>query len=146
MAKSKKRPKKKGAVKQKKRATTKKSVKKSAVKKVVKKPARKAASPSKKKATGTPVTSKPADVKRSISDEELKEKLAKTIPAAIPKEPELDDEDLGEEELDLDNEGGVEEEIEEEIEEDLTLEDDDEDVDYLEKSEDLLDDSDDYRH
>jgi hypothetical protein len=32
------------------------------------------------------------------------------------------------------------------MEEDLSLDDDEEDVDYLEKSDDLLDDSDDYRH
>jgi hypothetical protein len=31
------------------------------------------------------------------------------------------------------------------VEEELALDDDEEDVDYLEKSEDLLDDSDDYR-
>jgi hypothetical protein len=51
------------------------------------------------------------------------------------------DEEAGEEELEIVGEG----EMDDEIEEDLTLDDEDEDVDYIEKSEDLLDDSDDYR-
>ena len=60
----------------------------------------------------------------------------------IPKAPDLDDEALGEEEIDIGTEG----ELDEDVEEELVLDDDEEDVDFLEKSGDLLDDPDDYRH
>ena len=85
---------------------------------------------------------KPAAVKKIVSDDEPR----KVPPAkgAMPKDPELDEEEIGgEEEIDLSGEN----EVEEDIEEELSLDDDDEeDVDYLEKSDDILDDSDDYRH
>ena len=56
---------------------------------------------------------------------------------------ELDEEEMGEAEIDLSGES----EMDEDMEEDLSLDDEDEeDVDYIEKSDDLLDDSDDYRH
>jgi hypothetical protein len=64
------------------------------------------------------------------------------VPAAMPKVPDLDEEELGEEEIDV----GTESELDEDMEEELSLDDDEEDVGFLEKSGDLLDDSDDYRH
>jgi hypothetical protein len=61
---------------------------------------------------------------------------------AMPKDPDLDEEEIGEE-IDLSGES----EMDEDVEEDLSLGDEDEeDVDYIEKSDDLVDDSDDYRH
>ncbi len=59
----------------------------------------------------------------------------------VPQPLELDEEEELEEDLD-----DVSEEIEEEIEEELGLDGEDDDVDYLEKSEDLLDDADEYRN
>ena len=93
-----------------------------------------------------PVPSKPAVAKKAGPDEELRKTTAKGAPAVAPKEPDLDEEEMGEEEIDLSGESESESEMDEEIEEDLSLDDDEEDVDYLEKSDDLLDDSDDYRH
>ena len=59
-----------------------------------------------------------------------------------PSQPELDDEEELVEDID-----DVSEEIEEEeVEEELGLDSQDDDVDYLEKSEDLLDDTDEYRN
>ena len=58
-----------------------------------------------------------------------------------PSPPELDDEEELVEDID-----DVSEEIEEEVEEELGLDSQDDDVDYLEKSEDLLDDTDEYRN
>jgi hypothetical protein len=81
-------------------------------------------------------------VKKAVSDEETKRMpVAKGAPA-MPKDPDLDEDEMGEEEIDLSGEG----EMDEDMEEDLSLDDDEEDVDYLEKSDDILDDSDDYRH
>jgi hypothetical protein len=81
-------------------------------------------------------------VKKAGSDEETKKMpVAKGAPA-MPKDPDLDEDEIGEEEIDLSGEG----EMDEDMEEDLSLDDDEEDVDYLEKSDDILDDSDDYRH
>ena len=45
-----------------------------------------------------------------------------------PKEPDLDEEEMGEEEIDLSGESESESEIDEEMEEDLSLDDDEEDV------------------
>lgn len=58
-----------------------------------------------------------------------------------PPQSELDDEEELVEDID-----DVSEEIEEEVEEELGLDSQDDDVDYLEKSEDLLDDTDEYRN
>jgi hypothetical protein len=75
-------------------------------------------------------------------DEEVRKPVSSKVPPAVePKEAELDEEDMGDDELEMGGDG----EMEEDMEEDLTLDDDEEEVDYLEKSEDLLDDSDDYR-
>ena len=79
-------------------------------------------------------------VKKAVPDEDTKKPTA--APAVLPKDPDLDDEELSEEEIEI----GGESEIDEELEEDLSLDDDEEDVDYLEKSDDLIDDADDYRH
>jgi hypothetical protein len=80
-------------------------------------------------------------VKKAVPDEETKKApAAKGTP--MPKEPDLDEDEIGEEEVEL----GGENEMDEDMEEDLSLDDDEEDVDYLEKSDDLIDDSDDYRH
>jgi hypothetical protein len=82
-------------------------------------------------------------MKKVVPDEETRRAPAsKSIPA-MPKDPDLDEEEMGEEEIDLSGES----EIDEDMEEDLSLDDEDEeDVDYIEKSDDILDDSDDYRH
>jgi hypothetical protein len=80
--------------------------------------------------------------KPDIEEPSKKSTPSKPAPGLMPKDPDLDEEELGEEDLEMAGEG----EMEEDMEEDLALDDDEEDVDYLEKSEDLLDDSDDYRH
>lgn len=96
----------------------------------------------KKKISAPPAPSKPTAVKKAVPDEETRKiPSSKGIPA-MPKEPELDEEEVGEEEIDLSGEG----EIDEDVEEDLSLDDEEEDVDYIEKSDDLVDDSEDYRH
>src|SRR5512146_2077443 len=142
MAKMKKRPAKKKTAK----AATKRSAKKAARKPVSKmtaqKPAPKkrstarATTAPKKKAVGTSVPAKPGPAmkKTGVDEEPRKTSLSKPAPAIIPKGPDLEEEGMGEGE------------IEEEIEEELPLDGDEEDVDYLEKSEDLLDDSDEFRH
>jgi hypothetical protein len=82
-------------------------------------------------------------VKKAVPDEETRKSPASKGMPAMPKEPELDEEEIGEEEIDLSGES----EMDEDMEEDLSLDDDEEeDVDYIEKSDDLIDDSDDYRH
>ena len=58
-----------------------------------------------------------------------------------PPQPELEDKEELVEDID-----DVSEEIEEEVEEELGLDSQDDDVDYLEKSEDLLDDTEEYRN
>ncbi|HLZ35805.1 MAG TPA: hypothetical protein VKP13_17520 [Nitrospira sp.] len=154
MAKMKKRPAKKKTAK----AATKRSAKKAARKPVSKmtaqKPAPKktakkrstarATTAPKKKAVGTSVPAKPGPAmkKTGVDEEPRKTSLSKPAPAIIPKGPDLEEEGMGEEEIEISDEG----EIEEEIEEELPLDGDEEDVDYLEKSEDLLDDSDEFRH
>ena len=60
---------------------------------------------------------------------------------AEPSQPDLDDEEELVEDMD-----DVSDEIEEEVEEELGLDSPDDDVNYLEKSEDLLDDTDEYRN
>jgi hypothetical protein len=159
MGKMKKRPVKKGSAKAKAKGgakrSTKKSTKKLAVKKIKKKTAKrksvakaKTKKAHKKKPTGivtsaktvAPVAQQPA---RSLLDEEPKgTALSKPVPAAMPKVPDLEDEEIVDEEIEI----GAEGELDEDMEEELALDDDEEDVDYLEKSGDLLDDSDDYRH
>ena len=68
-------------------------------------------------------------------------KTAKPAKAEIePKQLELDEEEMAE---DIDED--MSDEIEDDMDEDLALDDEDDDVDYLEKSEDLLDEGDDYR-
>ena len=144
MAKTKKRPAKKSSPKAKTKGSSKKVAKKSTATRSVKKPpATKAKSVPKKKPGGGSVQStpaKPAVVKKAVPDEDTKKPTA--APAVLPKDPDLDDEELSEEEIEI----GGESEIDEEMEEDLSLDDDEEDVDYLEKSDDLIDDADDYRH
>ena len=68
---------------------------------------------------------------------------ARPAPVSMPKEIDVDEE-LAEEELEVETE--AEGDIEEELQGDLALTDDDEAADFLEKSEDLLDDTDDYRN
>ena len=62
-----------------------------------------------------------------------------------PSQPELEDEEELVEDIDDVSEEIEEEEVEE-VEEELGLDSPDDDVDYLEKSEDLLDDTDEYRN
>jgi hypothetical protein len=142
MAKTKKRPATKRPAKTKAKASAKKVTKRAAAKKPAKKqaPAKAKVAP-KKKAGGGSTPARPAPVK-GLDEEAKKPTVSKAVPGIVPKEPDLDEE-IADDEIDISSEG----EIEEDMEEDLTLDDDDEeDVDYLEKSEDLLDDSDDYRH
>jgi hypothetical protein len=81
-------------------------------------------------------------VKKAVPDEETRKTPASKGMPAMPKDPDLDEEEIGEE-IDLSGES----EMDEDVEEDLSLGDEDEeDVDYIEKSDDLVDDSDDYRH
>ena len=89
------------------------------------------------KAGGAPVKK----VVPAAEEDTLRQKVvAKPGVPLEPKDEELDEE-MGDEELGI----SPESEMDDEIEEDLPLDEEDEDVDYLEKSEDLLDDSDDYR-
>lgn len=154
MAKTKMNPaKKKGSRKPKaKRAakrSAKKAVKKPAKRKIVnksakKKPAAKAKKLPKKKASMAPPRAVPVEtVKKALSEEE--KTRTKLAPPAAPKEPDLEDEEIVDDELDLANEGGMEEDMEEEMDENLPFGEDEEDVDYLEESENLLDDTDDFR-
>jgi len=142
MAKVKKRSAKKPA-KAKGRVAAKKKAGKSARKPAPAKPKRSA----KRKVSKPVAVSKvaPSPVKKPIKpglEEEPKKPIAsKSIPPVEPKEADLEDEEMADDELGMSGES----EIEEDMEEDLTLDDDEEDVDYLEKSEELLDDSDDYR-
>ncbi|WP_455378694.1 hypothetical protein [Petrachloros mirabilis] len=149
MAKTKKPAKKKRSSKPKAKRSVKKAVKKPASRKIVKKsakkkPAAKAKKLPKKKASVVSPRAIPAEtVKKAASEEEnTRTKLA---PPTLPKEPDLEDEEIVDEELDLANEGGMEEDMEEEMDENLPFGEDEEDVDYLEESEDLLDDTDDFR-
>jgi hypothetical protein len=136
MAKTKKRPAKKRPAKGKASA---KRTKKSAARKPAKHVAKSKATAKKKMAGGsTPARPAPG----TGLDEDNKKPTSKTAPAIMPNEPDLEDEEMGEGEIEMGSEG----EMEEDMEEDLSLDDDEEDVDYLEKSEDLLDDSDEYRH
>ena len=138
MAKTTKRPVKNAA-----KSTTKKSPKK-AVKKPAKKQTAVKSSPAPKKGAGiAPAHPKPAAVKKAVPDDETRKVPAAKGSPAMPNDPDLDEEEMGEEEIEV----GGESEMDEDMEEDLSLDDDDEeDVDYLEKSDDLIDDSDDYRH
>ena len=93
---------------------------------------------------GEPRSDKPA---KALVPEEKLATPAVAAPAKMDvetkpksKQLELDEEEIGE-----DIEEEVAEEVEEDIQEELSLDDEDDDVDYLEKSEDLLDDGDDYR-
>jgi hypothetical protein len=63
--------------------------------------------------------------------------LSRPTGLPIPKDPDLDEE-LGEDDVDMTGE------IDEDVEEELTLDGEDEDADFLEKPETLLDDADDY--
>jgi hypothetical protein len=148
MAKQKKRAAKKSAGKAKPKRVVKKAEKKTAAKSLKPKKAVKskaAAKPVKAKSTVLPSKPVPASAlakkpaKLLMEGEPKKPSLPRAGPSAIPKDPDLDEE-LGGEEVDMSGEG----EMDEDIEEELTLDDEDEDVDYLEKSEELLDDSDDY--
>jgi len=139
--------------KKKKRATKARAArtgKKAAVRKKTAKTARKAkrkAAPKKKaavKKSTAQAKAGGAPVKKVVeSAEEATPRQKAIAKPAIPLEPKDEelDEEMGDEELGMSGEG----EMEEEMEEDLSLDDEDEDVDYIEKSEDLLDDSDDYR-
>jgi hypothetical protein len=156
MGKTKKRPVKKRSAKAKARGWAKKSAKKLSVKKTKKKTVKKKsvakaktkAAPKKKPTklstsakTVAPAAQKPA---RPFLDEEPKKTaLPKPVPPVMPKVPDLDDEEIVDEEIEIGAEGELDED---DMEEELALDDDEEDVDYLEKSGDLLDDSDDYRH
>jgi hypothetical protein len=105
----------------------------------------KKASPAKKTKTGAR-KKQSASAKKSPKApmaEERTTKEASTKPAKgdlEPKQMELDDDEAAEE-LDED----MSDEIEDDMDEELALEDEEDDVDYLEKSEELLDEGDDYR-
>jgi hypothetical protein len=172
MAKNKKKPAKKKASKAKAKAKAKSAVKKAAekrttrkaAKKVAKKPAtRKAAKkttkkPAKKRSAGAPKavqkkpvvmtvpagSSKPAapafdkkSVKPFVDEEPQKSLFSQPMGSAMPKDSDLDEE-LGEDDVD------IVVEADEDVEEELNLGAEDEDADFPEKREGLLDDADDY--
>jgi hypothetical protein len=73
-------------------------------------------------------------------EEAPRKSIASKAPASLePKETDLEEE-IGEEELEMEGE------IEEDMQEELDLDDENEKDDFIEKSEDLLDDHDDYRN
>jgi hypothetical protein len=76
-------------------------------------------------------------VKPFVNEEPQKPTLSRPTGSPIPKDPDLDEE-LGEDDVDMTGE------IDEDVEEELTLDGEDEDADFLEKPETLLDDADDY--
>ncbi|MBU6435072.1 MAG: hypothetical protein KJS98_17340, partial [Nitrospirae bacterium] len=135
----------------------KKAAKKPAAKKAPKKAATKIAKkrsavapkPALKKAVVKPVSavsSKPAaapapdkkSVKPFEAEEPQKPSLSRPMGSPIPKDADFDEE-LGEDDL------GIAGEADEDVEEELTLDGEDEDdADFLEKPEGLLDDADDY--
>lgn len=126
----------------KKTAAPKKTAKKTAKKEVKKTSpakARKAAAPTRKK---QPAAAKKPVKSSMVDDETTKQAVSKPAKSEVePKQLDLDEDEITEE-IDED----MSDEIEEDMEEELALDDeDDDDVDYLEKSEDLLDEGDDYR-
>jgi hypothetical protein len=133
-----------GAKKSAKKLTAKKTKKKTVRKKSVAKaktaPKKKAAAPRTSRKTPAPAAQEQAIP--FLEEEPKKAPLSKPVPAAMPKVTDLDDEEIVDEEIEI----GAEGELDEDMEEELALDDNEEDVDYLEKSGDLLDDSDDYRH
>ena len=170
MAKMKKKSAKKTPAKAKAKPAVKKAAKKSTarkaakkiVKKVVKKPAAKAVTKktAKKPAAAAPkaVQQKPVALKSSVvssnsaapafdkksvkpvADEEQQKSLfSKAGGPSMLKDADLEDE-LGDDDVDLAGEA----EADEDVEEELTLDGDDEDADFTDKREGLLDDADDY--
>lgn len=122
-----------------KKKVTKKPVKKGAVaKKKPAKPAKKVVKKSVKKAAPKPVQSGASTPKAGVQEEPILRKAVTAAPVE-PREADLDEEMAGEE---LEMEGDIEEDVQEE----LDLDEDDEGDGIIEKSEDLLDDQDDYRN
>ncbi len=76
-------------------------------------------------------------VKPFAGEEHQKPLLSQPMGSAMPKDSDLDEE-LGEDDVDI----AVE--VDEDVEEELTLDGEDEDTDFPEKREGLLDDADDY--
>ncbi|MDH4237010.1 MAG: hypothetical protein OEV17_07160, partial [Nitrospira sp.] len=103
---------------------------KKVVKKAVKKPAKKAAPKSGLSGVSTP--------KAGVQEEPILRKAVAAAPVE-PREADIDEEIVGDE---LEIEGDIEEDVQEE----LDLDEDDESDEIIEKSEDLLDDQDDYRN
>ena len=100
--------------------------------------------PAAKKSAAAPVKSAVAPVEESPRVPVA----ARPAPVSVPKDIDVDEE-LVEEELEVESDGEGEGDIEEELQGDLALtesDDDDEAADFLDKSEDLLDDTDDYRN
>ena len=89
MAKMKKRPAKKKPAKAKAKKSPKKAAKKTAKKQTAK------AAP-KKKISAPPAPSKPTAVKKAVPDEETRKTPASKGMPAMPKDPELDEEEIGE--------------------------------------------------
>ena len=87
--------------------------------------------------------SQPVAPIRSVAGEEA-EAPRKPVVAKVPAPNELKDVDLDEELAE--DELEIEDEIEEEAQEELDLDDEDDADDLIEKSENLLDDHDDYRN
>jgi hypothetical protein len=162
MAKNKKKPAKKKASKAKAKAKAKSAVKKAAKKPARRKAAKKAARKTSKKTakkrsiatkavqkkpvvmTVPTVSSKPAapaldkkSVKPFVDEGPQKSSFSQPIGSPILKDPDLDEE-LGEDDVDI----AVE--ADEDVEEELNLGGEDEDADFPEKREGLLDDADDY--
>jgi len=113
-------------------AVKKKAVPKPAVKKMIKPPAK------------TLVARKPAavtssSVRASAQEEMMPHKVAAAAPF-VPREMDLDDEGVAQEELDMESD------LNEDVQEELNLDDGDGEDNFLEKSEEFLDDGDDYRN
>jgi hypothetical protein len=125
-----KKPVKKGSVAKKKPAKPAKKVAKKVARKAVKKSAKKAAP-----ALGRSGASVP---KAGVQEGPILRKAVAAAPVE-PRETDLDEEIVG-------DELEIEEDLEEDVQEELDLEEDDSGDGIIEKSEDLLDDQDDYRN
>lgn len=125
-----KKPVKKGSVVKKKPAKPAKKVAKKAARKAVKKSAKKAAP-----ALGRSGASAP---NASVQEGPILRKAVAAAPVE-PRETDLDEEIVG-------DELEIEEDLEEDVQEELDLDEDDSGDGIIEKSEDLLDDQDDYRN
>lgn len=140
MAKAKKKAVKKSS---KSKPSKKRAVKKAAKRHLAVKRSKSAAKKPVAKSIAAPKTGKPAEpAKKSFVESESPRKSlpARSAPPLEIGDGDLDEE-LGDEELEMDGEMD-----EEDVQEDLDIDGEEDDVGYLEKSEDLLDDPDDYRN